>query len=198
MEQLYAMGRSVPVESLLKLGGVLVTLVIGITGWSGAAVLRERIVYLEQYRQQEMALLERSREIHANHDLLTQQCEAVEESVKVLRDRLPSAPEETQFLQQISDLAERTNLELHDFRPGGLADRKDFKDIELHIRAAGDYASLCRFVAGIQDLPRSVHIGQLAIASPNEAGGPCSIDMRLQLAFGLSADKQGPFTQVQP
>jgi Tfp pilus assembly protein PilO len=198
MEWWHVLRRNISAASLLNAGGVAITLIVGVAAWCGAAALRERSAYLEQYRQQELALLDRAQEIGANHRLLTQQCETMELAVKVLRDRLPGTPEETQFLQQISELAERSQLELSDFRPGGLSDRKDFKDIELHIRAVGDYASLCRFVAGIQELPRSVHIGQLAIAAPNEVGGPCSMDMRLLLAFGLSAENQASLAQVQP
>lgn len=188
--------RRLHMPSLMTLGFVAVTAAIGMIGWLVSVGLQKQLDKLASDREENLALLDQTGEMHEGFEKLQQQVAAAKQFVHGERNRLPQSPEETAFLSQFSQLAASVGMEFTDFRPGGVADRGEVKEIELHVRGTGPYGSLCRLLAGLRELPRVVRVSQLAIDAPSEPGGDCSVNMQLYLLFGFHSPQHIGGTQV--
>lgn len=167
-----------------------VSLGLGFAGWLSIVGLKHQIFKLECRNAESQLLLNNASDVQANAKRLKEKIINLEQAMQAVRAKSPTAPEEMRFLQQLSELAHANKVTFSDFRPGGVVNHPDFKQIELSLRGQGPYAGLCRWLAGLQDLPRMVHVSHLTIVAPSTNNGDCTVDLQLHLVFGLTPERQ--------
>ena len=171
----------------LNLAFVGMTFMLTLVAWLGIAFLQSKVNRLEQDIAERMSMLEHGDQLGIDSQRVKQQIASVKVALQSLYAKLPESPEESQFLHQLSECALETGVSLSDFRPGGITERPNCKDIDLRLRGTGSYASVCRWLDRLNNLPRVVRISHVAIAGPTMAGEDCMIDLQLNLVFGVSA-----------
>ncbi len=184
------LASSVPRGGLpvLQLGFAGVTAGFAFFVWLGMTGIQKKIAEIECSSSDYTSLLEQEHTTRVSANELNEQVRSLEQTVRLFRGKLPSVADETQFLQQISEGAKAEGVSLGDFRPGGVATQKNCKAMELRLRGTGTYASLARWLHGFRDLPRMFQLSELTIVAPSVQGGDCSIDLRIDLLFGLSTE----------
>jgi Tfp pilus assembly protein PilO len=174
-------------DAALNMTFVGMTIVLILLAWLGIGYLQKNLNQLERDITKRQAMLERGAQFQASSSRLKQQLTAIESTLEDLQAKLPNTPEETQFLHELSECATATGVSLSDFRPGGVTQRPNCKDMDLRLRGTGPYASVCVWVSRLRDLPRLVRISHVTITGPATPGGDCLIDLQLSLVFGVTA-----------
>ncbi len=131
------------------------------------------------------SLLRHAHDMHRAAGQLQEDTAAIQQALSTLRAKWPDTADETTFLQLVSQLAADHGVSVSDYRPGGVAKHAEFHEIELRLSGSGPYAGLCRWLVGLNELPRVVRLSQLTIVAPTVPGGDCAVDIHLQLMFGL-------------
>jgi Tfp pilus assembly protein PilO len=179
-------------SSVLNAACASVAALIGVAGYLSACLLQSQLASANAAMNERIVMLQDSTDLRTASQTLHDQAAAARSRVELLHARLPKDPDETQFLQELSALADNSHLDLSEFRPGGVLDRGTHKEIDLRIRARGAYANLCRFLAELSQVPRFVRVSQLNLVAPSDHGGDCDFDLQLYLAFGFKPDPSHP------
>jgi Tfp pilus assembly protein PilO len=173
----------------LRFGFAGVTTLVVLVTWFGIVGIRQRISDIERIASAHQSLLEQEQSLHDNSVKLDQDILALERTIQSLREKLPDNADETHFLQELSQRATAVGVSLGEFRPGGVSQRKNCKEIELQLRGTGTYASVARWLHSLREIPRILRLSDLSISAPSQPGGDCSIDIRIGLMFGLSQEQ---------
>ena len=187
MNALHKLVDRVGRDTALNMAFVGMTILLSLLAWSGIAYLQSSLNGVERNIAKREALLERGEDFQASSRRLKEQLASVLETLTALQAKLPDTPDESQFLHELSERALATGVSLSDFRPGAITQRPNCKDIDLRLRGTGSYASVCRWLDQLRDLPRLIRISHVAISGPSAAGGDCLIDLQLNLVFGVNA-----------
>lgn len=108
-------------------------------------------------------------QIRAEHDKLEAELAELEDRLDLLRRRVPAEPQETEFLEQINEVARASGFHISDFRRGNLVATSSISELELQVAGTGSFPAICRFFDGLKALPRAFSIRRVAITSN---GGP--------------------------
>ena len=173
----------------LLFAGITVALALG--NWAVIAWLQSQQQQTDSRIADSQSLLGRTREVHAHYRHWQAQTKLARQTVENLAAKMPASPQESQFLHELSQMAATNQVTLSDFRRGNIADLKEFKEIELRVRGTGTYAGLCRWLTGLEGLPRNVRVSQMTLSAPATAGGNCSVELDLHLRYGLSRTPAG-------
>jgi Tfp pilus assembly protein PilO len=176
--------------SVISLIFVAISATLGVAIWFGIVSLQRMLSEAQGSVDERLALLEHQLELQSNAESLADQLRSLQETIQSMRSKLPETAEESEFLNQLSEMAVATGVSISDYRPGGVSNRGDCKSLELKVRGTAPYASLCCWLASLKDLPRVVRLSQLTVSGPSTPGGACAIDIQLDLVFGLDATKQ--------
>ena len=95
---------------------------------------------------------------------------------------VPTAPRESEFLGQISELVQGTSLKFDEFRPGATTEAGQYRQLEVRMSGFGTYKDICRFLAGLEELPRLCRVSRLDIESPDE---PYGVENRYPVSMTL-------------
>lgn len=174
-------------------GVILAGLLLG-AGWAWWLVQRE-IKSLDNQRQESVDFFERADEVRGENAALAEQVRRTERQYEAALARVPNSPDESRFLENLSALAAETRLEIRDYRPGSTVQQERSSAIEVQIHTDGEYEQVCRFLAGLANLPRMCKVSQVGISGPAAPGGSCALDVNLQLIF---APKLEPAAKAKP
>jgi Tfp pilus assembly protein PilO len=144
-------------------------------------------------------LLKSAADIRAEaRDVRRQIDEAQARNVR-LAARVPMAPQEADFLGQMTALAHQVELEIHDYRPGVVRLLEKHGEMEVQFNAQGTYRALCQFLHRTEELPRLCRITRLEIKAP-QTGDKTQIDITLLIYFAREqpAPASLPATGGQP
>ncbi|MGH7128193.1 MAG: type 4a pilus biogenesis protein PilO [Planctomycetaceae bacterium] len=163
---------------LLHAAGLGVTLALCAAGWlcvlgpitTQTDDARQRLDAARSLLKSDAAVRRRNVSLHAQHD-------GLESQSRQLLSRMPETPEESEFLAQLTQLAVRTGVLLREFQPSAAAANDSFQELEIRVSAESDYESLCRFLAGVNDLPRLCRLTALDLAVADDPGGPYRVEM---------------------
>src|SRR6266404_1508492 len=89
------------------MGLACVLLIVG-AGYEVHHLLRQKCKALEQQRQADRTLIASADNVRAQHAGSEQQLRSLNEELSELKTRLPTAPNEAEFLAQLSTLSERS------------------------------------------------------------------------------------------
>jgi Tfp pilus assembly protein PilO len=97
--------------------------------------------------------------------------------------RIPETAQKTEFLAQLSGLAADTGLKIHEFRPGDEIDRKTHRELSIHVTAEASYASLCRFLAGLEKVERLTQLTALQVNGGYGTAETYPVSMTVNIFF---------------
>lgn len=127
-------------------------------------------------------LIDQSEMLHEILEL--NECELFEHSQRLerLNALIPYRPESSRFLAQLAKLADSSELDIRNFRPGTPEDKETIKRIKVQLTGAGSWECICRFVHGLHSLPRLTHVSRLSI-DPINADQQYPVNMELSIFF---------------
>lgn len=132
------------------------------------SMLRNTLASGEESRREQLSLQEKVRDLNS---LLTN-----------VRERIPDGPNETQFLQQVTEAAESTNVIIRAYNRGRIEELATHCQLEVRIVGEGRYEPICRFIDELSKLSRITSVEHMKIeARPGSEIYP--IEMRLLLFF---------------
>lgn len=165
------------------LGAAAICAILG-TAWALYLGFGGKIDTLSEKQDDERKLTQRRAVIQAGYTNLKPKLAELRDFHKDAARRIPANAMETEYLQQVSSLANHVGLDIQDFRPGSIVILPPLQCREVQLRCAGDFNSICQFVTQLPKLPRISRITHLTINEPKDAGGKCSVDILIQIIFG--------------
>jgi Tfp pilus assembly protein PilO len=165
------------------LGAIAICAILG-TAWALYCGFGGRIETLSKQKDEERKLSQRHTVIQAAYSNLKPKLVELRDFHKDAANRIPVNALETEYLQQVSSLANHVGLDIQDFRPGSIISLPPLQCREVQLRCTGDFNSICQFVTQLPKLPRISRITHVTINEPKEAGGKCGVDILIQIIFG--------------
>jgi Tfp pilus assembly protein PilO len=152
-------------------------------------LLRQKCNTLEQQRQRDLAVIAGADEVRAQHAAARQQLRSLNETLADLKIRLPAAPNEAEFLAQLSAVSERSAVRLRNFRPGQATSHGAVSSSDVQLSLVGSFAHICSFLNGLSEVPRYLSVSRLSLAGPPKPGDPCVADLTISLSFAPVQNK---------
>lgn len=192
-QQLETFGRS------LHLAGAGITIAIAavvfaIGYWPVAA---EELSTLKKMELSQ-SILKRADEVRATNKKLLSERSVLDERYAEVTARIPSHPDESGFLAQVTELARRAGIRVEGFRPGALRTQGRYGELEIGVTAVGDYQSLCRFLHGLPELSRFCHLVSLDVDASSQTGGSVPMSMQLRIYFNKSSNVTAGLASSKP
>lgn len=154
-----------------------------------AAALLYRGVYAPMERDIEEISLRVARvaQLHARGDAIAQEHRDVKSRLAVLTDaaaetraRMPRELSAGEFVEQATRLAAELGLEIQQCQTGPPQTFEHHATIEVSCRMLGSYASVCRLLAAIDQLPQLSKVWRLEMTgAPTAAGLPVQVTFQL-------------------
>lgn len=165
---------------------------VGLVVTIGLAAVALLVAYLpmslqkgvyEKQAAEGVAFLDRKPAIHARHTRLTEQLAASEALLANLLARIPDEPQESEFLAQLVQLAQESGLATKEFRPGETTKEGKLGQVEIQFSASGTYEQICRFLAGLQSMPRFCRVNSLKVTVEDPLADTYPVDVGLMVYF---------------
>lgn len=131
-------------------------------------------------------LLELEPNVRARHDKLTGEATFHEQKRREVLERIPESADEGQFLAQITELAGSCELKLHNYRPGVPDKKPTYSQIDIRLDAEGTYDEICRFLAGLEALPRFCRLAGLSVDRVDGGADELKVAFTLRIFFASS------------
>ncbi len=169
---------------LLHAGGAMITL----TGLALFVIFIYRPMQLEHQRIEEQTadctlILNSADRIRYENIRLNSRLPDVERRLGIMMQRIPNSPRESDFLGQLTRLAERTQLNIRDYRPGVIVRKDTHSELEIKLSSVGSYAGICQFLDEVARIPRLCRVSGLEIRASNTSGEAYLIDMTFRIYF---------------
>lgn len=177
-------------RAALDLGFIGFTGLLCFLAWLGNSFLQNSLQEIDEGIVERSLMLGRQKALQDVSLQLENKLKVETAVLRALQSKFPEIPEESQFLQALSERASDMGIRLGEFRPGGIIKGKDCMEIELRLRSTGQYSSVCRWLDSLTDVPRFVRVSNIALTGPSTPGGDCVLDIQLNLLFGLSNQPQ--------
>src|SRR5512145_124217 len=94
----------------------------------------------------------------------------LEEQLKLLLDQLPNATELPSLLNNLSELARESGLEVLKFTPRPEVKKDFYAEIPVSMAVLGNYKDYIVFADKVSHLPRIVNLSDIAFAGPKRGG----------------------------
>jgi type IV pilus assembly protein PilO len=151
-----------PIKAVVAL--IVFGLILGGGYWF---FIKDQYSQLSQVEQQEEQLRERYENKAyqvANLDVFKAQMVEMEETFGALVRQLPSETEVPGLLEDITNTARGSGLDLQEVKLQGERQRDFYSELPINIRVTGSYHELASFVSSVAGLPRIVTLHDLKIA----------------------------------
>lgn len=99
-------------------------------------------------------------------------------------DRVPATPEEAEFLAQVAQLAQMSELVIVDYRAGEVLTKEMHQEMTLALSTTGTYASICLFLEHLNKLPRLCRVAEVKVGT-DQKGEIYPCEMTLTIYYGL-------------
>lgn len=176
-------------DLLLQAAGFGVALCAAATAYAAVYLPLDRVrAHQERAVRACEAFLSRGDAIRAEHQQLTERLAATESRMSSLLARIPETPREAEFLAELHELAGETELAIHDYRPGDVRPSEGCSELAVQVQAEGTYASLCRFLQGLERLERFCRLSELGIAVQPHDAARITVQMTLKIFCASRTD----------
>ena len=168
---------------------------------AGALVLAGSFLYAFQVHEQDRVqreylraenCLKNADATQRTYQALRQRQQREQARIEQLLRRVPVGPAESEFLALLADLSKQCDFSVRSFRPGGISSSGTFSQMEISLACDGTYESLCRFLDGLESLPRLCRVAGVSISAASEAGDRCTVELQLQLLFSRPDSPKPP------
>lgn len=176
---------------LLHVSGLFVTL--GTVAGSGLGVfqlLSREWSDIHRRSSAAQAYLSTAHRIREHHAEALRQLRQEEVRLELLLARIPTTPQESEFLAELTRLARDARLKISDFKPAETKGADSHAAVEIALKTEASYESLCRFLDGLSSLPRLCHVKRLSLRAPDASQSTYPVDMTLQIFFLSNNEKR--------
>lgn len=186
-------------KALIKLIPVLI---LGALAWGGMAIKEyydwESEVYsgLEaqlQAKNAELAAVKRetgrAEEFRRRKEAKLKELQELSAKLEATRQEYPTTPSIPQLLKDLADVADRTGLEFHSFRPQAERRQEFVVTTPIEVRLRGTYVQIMSFLDTSANLKRTVAAEKLSIDSPTTREGSVSVVMASAQLVTYSIDE---------
>jgi Tfp pilus assembly protein PilO len=171
---------------LLHYAGVLATVVCATAGHSLLhAPLTKRISATSDRIQELRLSVENAPVIREQHRNVSQKLHEVTTRIAEVQRRVPQQADAGEFLKEVTRLAGAEHLAIKDFRPEQPESRDGYAQLQVSLKGAGSYASICTFVEKLAKLKRLSKIKDLSLTAGDEST-EYPMTATLVIYFGLS------------
>lgn len=150
-----------PIKFIVAL--IVFGLILGVGYWF---FIKDQYAELDRVSQKEVELREKyeSKAYRvANLDVFKAQMAEMEETFGALVRQLPSDTEVPGLLEDITNTARGSGLDLQEVKLGQERQRDFYSELPINIRVTGTYHELASFVSSVAGLPRIVTLHDLTI-----------------------------------
>lgn len=156
----------------LNIAGILsVGVVLGLIYCFGLRLVMAESTRLSGLVEETKEFLGTTDQITASTREIKVRSEVLETEMERILAGVPTEPRESEFLGQISGLVQGTSLKFDEFRPAGTTAAGQYRQLEVMMSGVGTYRDICRFLAGLEELPRLCRVSRLDIEAPDEPYG---------------------------
>lgn len=176
---------------LLHAAGLFLTL--GTVAGSGLGVFQLLSREWSDIRRRSSAAesyLATANSIREHHAEAVKQLRQEELRLELLLARIPTTPQESEFLAELTRLARDARLKISDFKPAETQSADSHAAVEIALKTEASYESLCRFLDGLSSLPRLCHVKRLSLRAPDASQSTYPVDMTLQIFFLSTNEKR--------
>lgn len=145
----------------------------------------------QEIRSAEEFLQQRPR-IESRHQELVQALAEQHRLHADLMAHIPAAARESEFLAQLTELSRSAGMTISRYSPGVIAHHSRYDSLDIDLTARASYESLCRFLCGLESLPRLCHIIHLDIASPDVHEPTFPVEMTVRIFFSPATESPDP------
>jgi Tfp pilus assembly protein PilO len=185
-EELRRFGR------LLHYTGLLATVLCAAAGYSLVhapsieviASTSAKIVELEMLIQNAPVMREQHRKVT---DKLTE----VTTRIAQVQGRVPRDAGAGQFLKEVTALATEEQLAIKDFTPDKPQERNGYAEMQVTLKGAGSYASICKFLGRLSQIKRLSKVKDLQLSAGDDASA-YPMTATLVIYFGLRGKEAAP------
>lgn len=110
-------------------------------------------------------LVQQSPTINQTNRQLKQKLADVIQQADEMDKRVPVAPRESDFLAEITHIAEDVKFEIVDYHSGTILNFDSHREMEIKVNAKASYESLCRFLERVDDIPRLSRLIDLEVST---------------------------------
>lgn len=142
--------------------------------------LQHREVIVQEEEFNEILKLEES--VTKENERLTAVLSEADQKIRSLLDRIPNVARESDFLGQITTLAQEVDVEIMDYTPGSIAKNAEYHEMNLTLTSQGSYEGVCDFLHRLHSLPRLCRANKMSIL-PIMDGRRCSLNMTLTIYY---------------
>ena len=119
-------------------------------------------------------------QVAADHRLLTERLDALQQAVAQARRRMPAEVSADEFVARATGLAEGFGLEVRETQTGMPQHHPTHSTVDVSYQLSGSYASICRYLAAIDQLPQLSKVALLDVErSPNSSAYPLQVTFQL-------------------
>ncbi len=169
--------------------GLLAMIAIVVLAYQSHAWLRRERQSLDDARRDDLRLLTSADQVRLEREAAARQLESLSTSLAELKKRIPATPKEAEFLAQVSALAETSGVRLKNFRPGRVGGAASIKSCDVQLSLVGSFASICKLLDGLAEVPRILNVPRITLLGPPTAGDFCNADVTISLCFAETSTR---------
>ncbi|QDU40142.1 Pilus assembly protein, PilO [Maioricimonas rarisocia] len=129
------------------------------------------------------SVLDEADSIRSEHAQLKKRLADLQQRTGELMARIPATAHEAEFLAQLSELASECQLVISSYRPESPVATERYQHLDIELVAGGSFDSLCRFLEGLESLPRLCRLTRLEVESASGDDGSYPVTMKLRIFF---------------
>ena len=170
---------------LLHYAGLLATVVCATAGYSLMHATTIEAVADTSARIQELMLSGQNAPIiREQHGKVSQTLREVTTRIAEVQRRVPRSADAGDFLKQVSQLASAEQLTIKDFHPEKPENKGGYAEMQVTLKGAGSFASICTFVERLDKLKRLSKVKDLTLSAGDNAS-QYPMTATLVIYFGL-------------
>jgi type IV pilus assembly protein PilO len=115
--------------------------------------------------------------LQAEYERLSQQVANCNRRAARLARRVPTEPQEAEFLSELQAAASRAGLQIRNYHPGVSSQRDGHSQLEIQLTCVAKYPNVCRFLERLGNMDRLSRITQMEINGGGADGYPIALTM---------------------
>ncbi len=129
-------------------------------------------------------LFESTESLRKEYEQLTEVLGRERQRVMSVRQQVPDDANEAEFLRQLSNAATRGGVVIDDYSRGTMSEQSEFSQLDVHVQCTGTFESICRFLEGLEALPRVSEVIAMNLTSDGP-GNEYPLHVTIRLYFGV-------------
>lgn len=122
--------------------------------------------------------------IRSQHKVVSEKLKEVTTRIANVQRRVPQTSDEGDFLHQLTELAGNEKLAIKEYNPGKAEARNGYAEMQVTLKGAGSFGSICTFVDRLNKLARLSKVKELTLdAEGSETDYPMTATIVIYFAL---------------